>query len=266
MQTYTRSSSGSFLSEEYIQDAFHSYLKSSLTQARIEKLLDTDVLSSAEGDLMITGPALCLYLAALRCTTNPPSVPLPRRRKNSNGTSTTSTPTDLSMENCPPAFRSFLSVWARCVPPIQALTPEHQHDLARIICGLDPLTVTLSEDVYGIAADLRAVAIEISQRRSFQDRYASDLQAALDGGGVPSTSSSTPSPSFKASFVPPPSYEDVQHNSPSPSLTSSAYSSAHSSPNAQVINLPPQGQLPPQDATEGLKLDLCKELRILGTV
>ncbi|THU80400.1 hypothetical protein K435DRAFT_695784 [Dendrothele bispora CBS 962.96] len=244
MQTYTRSSSGSFLSEEYIQDAFHSYLKSSLTQARIEKLLDTDVLSSAEGDLMITGPALCLYFAALRCTTNPPSVPLPRRRKNSNGTSTASTPTDLSTENCPPAFRSFLSVWARCVPPIQALTPEHQHDLARIICGLDPLTVTISEDVYGIAADLRAVAIEISQRRSFQDRYASDLQAALDGGGVPSISSSNPSPSFKASFVPPPSYEDVQHNSPSPSPTSSAYSSAQSSPNAQVINLPPQDSSP----------------------
>ncbi|THU82201.1 hypothetical protein K435DRAFT_460876 [Dendrothele bispora CBS 962.96] len=208
---------------------------------------------------MITGPALCLFFAALRCTTNPPSVPLPRRRKNSNGTSTVSTPTDLSTENCPPAFRSFLSVWARCVPPIQALTPEHQHDLARIICGLDPLTVTLSEDVYGIAADLRAVAIEISQRRSFQDRYASDLQAALDssvgaspgngGGGVSLASSSNPSPSFKASFVPPPSYEDVQHNSPSPSPTSSACSSAQSSPNAQVINLPPQGQLPPQDTT-----------------
>ncbi|THU88497.1 hypothetical protein K435DRAFT_592570, partial [Dendrothele bispora CBS 962.96] len=212
--------SGSFLSEEYIQDAFHSYLKSSLTQARIEKLLDTDVLSSAEGDLMITGPALCLYSAALRCTTNPPSVTLPRRRKNSNGTSTTSTPTDLSTENCPPAFRSFLSVWARCVPPIQALAPEHQHDLARIICGLDPLTVTLSEDVYGIAADLRAVAIEISQRRSFQDRYASDLQAALDSSVGASPGS--------ASFVPPPSYEDIQHNSPSPSPTS---------------------QLPPQDAT-----------------
>ncbi|THU82199.1 hypothetical protein K435DRAFT_872561 [Dendrothele bispora CBS 962.96] len=67
---------------------------------------------------------------------------------------------------------------------------------------------------------------------------------------VPSASSSNPSPSFKASFVPPSLYQDVQHNSPSTSPTSSAYSSAHSSPNAQVINLPPQGQLPPpQDAT-----------------
>ena len=201
------------LSEQLIQDSFHSYLKSSLSQAKAERLLDADVLSSAEGDLMITGawsygtpfdyykvinknlpgPALCLYFAALRCTTNPPSVPLPRSSKSGPGQ-----PTDLSYDNCPPAFVSFLQVWAKTVPRIQALSPEYQHDLARVICGLDPITQPMHASINGIAADLRAVAIEISQRRSFQDRYASDLQAALDAGG-------TPSPR-KASFVPPPIY------------------------------------------------------------
>lgn len=48
----------SHLSEKYIQDSFHSYLKSSLTQAKAERLLDADVLASAEGDLMITGNIL----------------------------------------------------------------------------------------------------------------------------------------------------------------------------------------------------------------
>jgi hypothetical protein len=43
------------LSEQYIQDSFHSYLKSSLTQAKVERLLDAELLSSAESDLMITG-------------------------------------------------------------------------------------------------------------------------------------------------------------------------------------------------------------------
>lgn len=43
------------LDESYVQDAFHSYLKSSLAQAKVERLLDVEVLSSAEGDLMITG-------------------------------------------------------------------------------------------------------------------------------------------------------------------------------------------------------------------
>jgi hypothetical protein len=43
------------LDEQYVQDAFHSFLKSSLAQARVERLLDVSILSSAEGDLMITG-------------------------------------------------------------------------------------------------------------------------------------------------------------------------------------------------------------------
>ncbi|KAL0953307.1 hypothetical protein HGRIS_004556 [Hohenbuehelia grisea] len=218
------------LSERHVQDAFHSYLKSSLTQAKIERLLDADVLSSAEGDLMITGPALCLYFAALRCTTNPPSVPLPRSNKSSQ-------PMDLSPTNCPPAFLSFLRLWANTVHPIQSLPPEQQHDLARVICGLEPLSQPSNPAINGIAADLRAVAIEISQRRSFQDRYASDLQAALDSGGGPS------SPGVKkASFVPPPLYD--------PSPSSSANSSPLPSPNSQLPPPSPQyanHNLPPQN-------------------
>jgi hypothetical protein len=43
------------LDERYVQDAFHSFLKSSLAQAKAERLLDVKVLSSAEADLMIAG-------------------------------------------------------------------------------------------------------------------------------------------------------------------------------------------------------------------
>ncbi|KAF8699467.1 hypothetical protein AX14_000927 [Amanita brunnescens Koide BX004] len=179
----------SHLDEQLIQDSFHSYLRSSLAQAKAERLLDEDVLSSAQGDLMITGPALCLYFAALRSTTNPPSVPLPRNSKGAP-------PMELSFENCPPAYAYFLRVWAEAVPKIQDLPPEYQHDLARIICNLQPITQPVNPSINGISADIRAVAIEISQRRSFQDRYASDLQAALDAGEGPR--------SRKVSFVPPP--------------------------------------------------------------
>ncbi|KAF9442944.1 hypothetical protein P691DRAFT_764734 [Macrolepiota fuliginosa MF-IS2] len=197
----------SLLSEQTVQDAFHSYLKSSLTHAKIERLLDADILSSAEGDLMITGPALCLYFAALRCTTNPPSVPLPRSSTKSS--SSGSAPIDLSEQNCPPTFKPFLRVWAQTVPSIQSLVPEHQHDLARIICDLPPLSRPPNQSLNGIAAELRAVALEISQRRSFQDRYASDLQAALDAGSVPGSTRNGQSTngSLRAAFVPPPVYE-----------------------------------------------------------
>ncbi|KAF8880610.1 hypothetical protein CPB85DRAFT_1340958 [Mucidula mucida] len=205
------------LSERVIQDAFHSYLKSSLTQAKVERLIDADVLSSAEGDLMVTGPALCLYFAALRCTTSPPSVPLPRRHGKS--ASVASDPIDLSPANCPPAFRNFLTIWAAAVPRIQALTPESQHDLARVICGLPPLQSL--EAVGGIAADLRAVAIEISQRRTFQDRYAGDLQAALDESGGGRKTSFVPPPSYDG--PPPPQQEEPQHFGDTLSPTSTTF-------------------------------------------
>ena len=52
--------STSQLSEKYVQDSFHSYLKSSLAQAKAERLLDADLLASAEGDLMITGAQIMI--------------------------------------------------------------------------------------------------------------------------------------------------------------------------------------------------------------
>ncbi|KAF4615745.1 hypothetical protein D9613_012403 [Agrocybe pediades] len=280
----TRHQSTQFLSEQYIQDVFHSYLKSSLAQAKAERLLADDVLASAEGDLMITGPALCLYFAALRCTTNPPSVPLPRSRSKST-TSTSSArqnsnePHELSYDNCPPAFVSFLRVWAETVPSIQALVPESQHDLARVICGLPPLSAPADSSsshaqeqlrtINGIAADLRAVAIEISQRRSFQDRYASDLQAALDastGGGAGGSSrgsaSGTESPRRTTSFVPPPMYdESVGTAPPAPPATNTAGSSTMQMPSPSVpSNLQPGGRgsrpsnisVPPNSTSGGL--------------
>ena len=107
--------------------------------------------------------------------------------------------TELSETNCPIPFLSFLRVWVDTVPQIQGLVPEHQHDLARIICGLNPLS-SQNLALNGIAADLRAVAIEISQRRTFQNRYAEDLQTAIDAGG------GTGGLRVTASFVPPPVY------------------------------------------------------------
>ncbi|KAH7918222.1 hypothetical protein BV22DRAFT_1123808 [Leucogyrophana mollusca] len=139
-------------------------------EAKIEKFLEPDVLAGAEGDLTIT------------------VVP----------------PLDLSATNCPPVFLPFLRVWSAAVPRIQDLAPQHQHDLARIICGLALISEGRCEgtSLRGIAADLRAIAIEISQCRSFQNRYAANLQAALDARG------DGPSLKVKASLEPPPLYDD----------------------------------------------------------
>lgn len=108
---------------------------------------------------------------------------------------------------------------------IQDLVPEQQHDLARVICGLETLHPDSVQAVSGIAADLRAVAIEISQRRSFQDRYASDLQAALDAGNTAGSASPR-----KTSFVPPPVYDPTPSPTTPITLTPSRSSGIPSTP------------------------------------
>ena len=98
----------------------------------------------------------------------------------------------LSLSNYPPTF---VRLWSKCVPAIQALLPEHQHDLTRMICN-QALLRRPPPVIVRLAADLRSVAIEIGQHCSLQDRYANDLQAALDAG-EPRSGTTT-----KASFVP----------------------------------------------------------------
>ena len=111
----------------------------------------------------------------------------------------------LSRATCPPAFSSFVQVWASAVPAIQALPPAHQHDLARVICNLRPLQDPIHQSINRLAADLRALAIEISQRRSFQERYQSDLQAALNAGQIGRGGRGS---TATANFIPPPIYNE----------------------------------------------------------
>lgn len=111
-------------------------------------------------DIISLGPALCLYFAAIRSSTNPPGVPLPR--------DATGEPVVLSTNTCPPAFINFFALWSSSVGPIKSLNAEQRHDLARAICDQPLLSSNPHPSTNRIAADLRAVAIEISQRRSFQ--------------------------------------------------------------------------------------------------
>jgi hypothetical protein len=103
---------------------------------------------------------LCLYLAALRSNTNPPSVPLPHSANDE--------PVVLGANTCPPAFANFFALWASSVGPIKKLTTDQRHDLARAICDQPLQSSNPHPATNRIAADLRAAAIEISQRRTFQ--------------------------------------------------------------------------------------------------
>lgn len=76
-------------------------------------------------------------------------------------------------------------------------------------------------------------------RRTFQDRYATDLQAAIDAGG------SNSELRVKASFVPPPSYDEP--SSPPPNAT---FSRVPESPPA-VGSSRPSLEIPPSPSSSG---------------
>ena len=132
-----------------------------------------------------------------------------------------------------------LQLWINTVPAIQKLKSTHQHDLARIICDREPIAnPPAPQEINRIAHDLRAVAIEISQRRSFQDRYADDLQVALDAGTTPA---SVEEKRLRAAFKPPPLYD------PSP-VSSAGSSPQHATTELPNPNIPAQlpTHIPPQ--------------------
>ncbi|KDQ51456.1 hypothetical protein JAAARDRAFT_140199, partial [Jaapia argillacea MUCL 33604] len=124
----------------------------------------------------------------------------------------------LTESNCPQwqSFLPYLHIWAQHVTLIQSLTPKSQHDLTCAICSLPPLQqYGGNSDIPRIVSDLRAVAIEINQRRTFQVMYGNDLQAAIDAG---QDISSPGGRQVKTSFMPPPVYE------PSPPLPTTSSS------------------------------------------
>ncbi|KAN0059825.1 hypothetical protein ACQY0O_008399 [Thecaphora frezii] len=183
----------STLSETDVILGFHALLKAALTQAKADGLLSDDDLAylhpatsgpssqnplpSSTIDIEISGPALCLFFAALRAKGEPPQIefPLP-----ASDTSTSPHILVLSQDTCPPSFLPFFHVWQQAVGPIQYLPVEHRYDLALMISEKDPISSPVRMDVVNICNDLKRVAIDIAQRRSFQLRFSTDLQHALD--------------------------------------------------------------------------------------
>ncbi|GAA6012410.1 hypothetical protein JCM11491_004324 [Sporobolomyces phaffii] len=189
----------SSLNEDEVIEGFHSLLRDSLAQARGEGLLTDDELESAEPAVQIAAPALALFFAALGSTGTPPSISSP----DSNFV--------LSSANCPSSFANAFQVWQACVRPVQRLSLEARHDLALLLCDKEPVASPLSLQVARLASDLKAIALEILQRRTFQTRFQSDLNVALDSSVRPRTSvesnrSSGPPTGKTSLFEPPPMY------------------------------------------------------------
>ncbi|GAA5983465.1 hypothetical protein JCM5350_007661 [Sporobolomyces pararoseus] len=191
--------SSSSLTEEQIIHGFHTLLQDSLAQARGEGLLTDEELQSAEPSVQIAAPSLALFFAALGSTGDPPSISSP------------DSTFVLSSLNCPPSFQNAFNLWQSNVKRIQSLDLENRYDLALVLSDKEPVSSPLRMEVAKLGSELKAIGLEILQRRTFQLRFQSDLNAALDSSVRPrsSTDSNRTSGGAKTSqFEPPPMYSE----------------------------------------------------------
>ncbi|BGP37932.1 hypothetical protein JCM10449v2_001859 [Rhodotorula kratochvilovae] len=192
MQTGLQTTTSGTLGDEQVVQAFHVLLRDALAQAHSEGLLSDDELEAADVEIQVAGPALALFFAALGARGDPPSISSP------DGLFA------LTTDNCPDTFRNAFSLWQRCVEPVKAFPSEARHDLALLLCEKEVRSSPLRLDVAKVAADLKGIALEILQRRTFQTRFRNDLQAALDSAVRPRTCTDSERP--RASYEPPPMY------------------------------------------------------------
>ena len=188
--------------ERDVIEAFHLLARQSLAKARSDGLIDASyVESSTEEELQILGPArepraparkhlrnngidasspdgltclrtwsqVCLFFAGLESITDPASVTVPP-------TNSSEREFVLSVTSCPATMLGLFRLWQKAVPILQSLSIDQQADVARLLCDLEPQTSPITTQMVKIAADLSSIAIAIAQRKTYLERYASDLE------------------------------------------------------------------------------------------
>lgn len=75
----------------------------------------------------------------------------------------------LTTSNCPESFRAFFKLWQSNVTNIKALNAEDRYDLSLLLCDKSSVGTVLNPRIGRMAADLKSVAIEITQVSSTSD-------------------------------------------------------------------------------------------------
>lgn len=115
--------------------------------------------------------------SALANTTDPPSVNVDTSPSNPQFV--------LSISTCPINLLPLFRLWSKAVQPLQDLSLDNQADVARLICDLEPLNTPVSTVMIKLATDIQSMAIMISQRKTFLERYTNDLEVGLAAGESP---------------------------------------------------------------------------------
>lgn len=197
--------------------------------------------------MQVAGPSLALFFAALSARGDPPSITSPDATFA------------LTSTNCPAPFANAFRLWQTSVPKIQGFPSDARHDLALLLCDKPAESSPLRLDVARTAADLKGIALEIlqvrrflackaglanklfPQRRTFQDRFQADLQAALDSARPRRSGESQRA---RTHYEPPPMYSEGEPTEETKRAYGHIASSGHrdsSEENARVAAVEQQG-------------------------
>lgn len=139
--------------------------------------------------------------SALANTTDPPSVHVE--------TSPSHPAFVLSLATCPTNLLPLFRLWSKAVQPLQDLSLDDQADVARLICDLEPLSTPISTVMIRLATDVQSMAITISQRKTFLERYTQDLEVGLAAGRSPMNFQAPPD------YIPQQTPPSTSHSHPS---------------------------------------------------
>lgn len=116
---------------------------------------------------------MTLLFAALSNVSDPPTVHVPATSQNPEFT--------LSVTTCPSNLLPLFRLWQKTVAPLQEISLDQQADVARLLCDLEPLSQPVTTQMVKLSADLQSIAISISQRQTYLERYTKTLEAGLGG-------------------------------------------------------------------------------------
>ncbi|KAG8794234.1 hypothetical protein FRC12_000086 [Ceratobasidium sp. 428] len=239
------------LEEGEICRGYDYYVNSALMDATAKGLVDQGT-SGAGTDVLIVGPMLCLFYAAKRSDTGPPSVQLPHFSGE--------IPKRLHRSTCPTRFFDLFQCWGEIVGQIRDLSRPQQVELERAICNQPPFTAPPTSypyapysnisSVHDIANQLRSTATNILGYRSEASQGTSTsappiLTASIWPEPNVMTPSTLPQNSYLGSAAFPPSPAPSLPPSPWRSLRPSPQPSPRSSPrHGPVLTLPEQLSVP----------------------
>ncbi|KAG8724899.1 hypothetical protein FRC09_012311 [Ceratobasidium sp. 395] len=244
------------LEEGEICRGYDYYVNSALIDATAKGLVDQGT-SGAGTDVSIVGPMLCLFYAAQRSDTGPPSVQLPHFSDE--------IPKRLHRSTCPARFFDLFERWGETVGQIQDLSPLQQVELERTICNQPPFTAppisypyapySNISSVHNIANRLRSIVAEILRHRSEASQGTRTsappiLTTSIWPEPNVMTPSTLPGSSYLGSAAFPPSPAPILPPSPWRSLRPSPQPSPRSSPrHGPVLTLPEQFSVPGSSAS-----------------